>query len=70
MVRKFKAGTRLSMRDLKALPYGSVVTHRGQRHFKSHGLDADIVTDSDGHWTFIDRPGSWTLRWKTCVFVC
>lgn len=43
------------LKALKELPYGSLVKHNKKVYFKSRGLNGDIMTDTDGHWQFIDH---------------
>lgn len=48
------------MNALEKLPYGTVIEYRRSLYFKSRGLDADILTHTDGHWRFVRE-----LKWKT-----
>lgn len=45
---------------LAELPYGSLVLYRKRLYFKSRGVDADILTNTDGVWFFIHE-----LKWKS-----
>jgi len=45
---------------LENLPYGTVIKYRRMIYFKSRGLDADILTHTDGHWLFVHE-----CKWKT-----
>ena len=48
------------VRQIEALPDGSLVYYRRQPYFVSRGVDARIVTGKDGCWQFIHK-----LKWKT-----
>lgn len=46
--------------ELDKLPYGTVVMHGRKLYWKSEGLDDDILTATDGCWTFVRD-----IDWKT-----
>ena len=44
---------------LHEIPDGSLVEYRNKIYFLSDGLENKIVTDTNGHWLFING-----LEWK------
>jgi len=58
------------MKNLKDLPYGTVIEYRKKRYYKCQGLDGDIVmSEKDGGtWHFIkdlSNEGCSTINWKS-----
>jgi len=50
--------------EINNLPFGSVIKYGRKVYWYSKGVDAPILTDSEGMWTFVKD-----LKWATCTIV-
>lgn len=48
----------IKVKQIKRLKYGTLLRKQGKFCMYSRGLDSDIVSWEDGHWTFVDLPES------------
>jgi hypothetical protein len=51
----------MKVQDIREFPNGTLLEYRGKKYFVSDGVEDRIVTDEDGHWTFVRE-----LKWRTC----